>query len=75
MKLSFLDNVWLWIQRAYRSRQIWLSAAGAAFIALEGVFGMLQPLLPVNVFIVLSVILVVGAAWIRTVTTVSFKDK
>lgn len=53
----------------YRSKILWFNMICAALAALEGVTGLLQPHLSVNVFTALSVVLPVGNAMLRVVTT------
>ena len=53
----------------WRSRVLWLNAAASALAALEANTGLLQPLLPVNFYSVLSVALAVGNAALRVITS------
>lgn len=53
----------------WRSKTLWLNAIAAALVALEANSGLLQPLLPVNLYTVLAVALPVVNALLRVVTT------
>lgn len=53
----------------YKSKTIWFNILVAGLAALEGVFSMFQPMLPVNTYAVLSTILVVGNAALRVIST------
>jgi hypothetical protein len=49
----------------WRSRTIWFNALAAMLLAAEASFSLLQPLLPGNVYALLSFCLVVGNALLR----------
>lgn len=53
----------------WKSRTLWLNAAVLAFAALEAGLQVLQPLLPVNVFTLVALVLPVLNMVLRTVTT------
>jgi hypothetical protein len=53
----------------YKSKTIWFNIGVAGLAALEGSFSMLQPLLPVNTYAILSTLLVVGNAALRIIST------
>ena len=64
-----------WLERAIRSKTMLFNAIVAALAALEGVFGMLQSYVPGNVFAYLTIILTVGNAFLRVLTTQALADK
>lgn len=64
-----------WFDRVIRSKTMWFNAVIAALAAMEGVFSLLQPLLPGNVFAWLTVALTVGNAFLRTITAKPLADK
>lgn len=53
----------------YRSRTLWINAVAAGLVMLEAKTDALQPLLPVNFYAALSVLLPVMNAVLRCVTT------
>jgi hypothetical protein len=53
----------------YKSKTIVFNIVVAMLLALEPVFNLLQPLLPSNVYAVLSVLLVVGNAALRIISS------
>ena len=53
----------------YRSKTIWFNAIAAAFVALEAVFHLLQPLLGPVTYPVVLVVITVGNAFLRVITT------
>lgn len=53
----------------WRSRTLIVNAAAAGLLALEAGTGVLQPLLPVNLYVALAVALPVVNAILRVVTT------
>lgn len=53
----------------WRSRTLWFNAVCAALATAEASYGVLQPLLPVPVYALLSVALPVGNALLRVLTT------
>lgn len=57
----------------YKSKILWFNAVVAALVALEASFSILQPLIPANVYAVLSVVLTVGNAALRVITTQAIK--
>lgn len=64
-----------WIARIIRSKTIMFNMVVAALAALEAVFSVLQGVLPGNVYAYLTVLLTVGNAVLRVLTTVPLKDK
>ena len=53
----------------YRSKTLWFNAFAAGLAALEMGFNLLQPLLPVNFYLILAVALPVINSMLRVVTT------
>lgn len=53
----------------WQSRTLWLNAVAAGLVALEASTGLLQPLLPVNLYTAVAVALPVVNAMLRTVTS------
>lgn len=53
----------------WKSRTLWLNAAAGALVALEANTGLLQPLLPVNLYTALAVGLPVLNAALRILTS------
>jgi hypothetical protein len=53
----------------WKSRVLRINAAAAALAALEANTGLLQPLLPVDFYSALAVVLAVGNAALRVITT------
>lgn len=53
----------------YRSKTMLFNGAVAALTALEAASGMLQPFLPANAYAMGMVLLAVGNAFLRVVTT------
>lgn len=53
----------------YQSKTLWFNAICASLTALEAVSGLLQPYVPVNLFLMMSVLLPVGNAFLRVVTS------
>lgn len=64
-----LQKAGTWLGHASYSRTMRFAALMSALMALEGMFSLLQPHLPVNVFAVSSVVLTVGLAYYRSITT------
>lgn len=58
-----MDKKW------YESKTLRFNAACAALIALEASLGVIQPLMPVNVYAILSLALTVGNAVLRVITS------
>ena len=56
-----------------RSKTLQVNAIAAALVALEASSGLLQPLLPVNLYTAIAVALPVINAWLRVVTTQGVK--
>ena len=57
------------MKKWYQSRTLWVNAIAAMLVALQGVFGILQPYLPVDFYAMLAVGLPVVNALLRVVTT------
>lgn len=53
----------------WHSKTLWINAAAAALVAFEAASGLLQPLLPVNLYTAIAVALPVVNAVLRVVTT------
>lgn len=53
----------------WHSRTIWINVLAAGLLALEATTGMLQPLLPVNLYTAIAVGLPVINAMLRVLTT------
>ena len=70
-----MNNIKIWFDRVIRSRTLWFNAVVAGLAALEGVFGLLQAFIPGNVFAYLTVILTVGNAILRVLTTTALESK
>lgn len=64
-----------WISRIIRSKTMLFNILLATGAALEGVTGVLQTVLPGNVFAWFTVALTVGNAVLRIVTTQPLTDK
>lgn len=70
-----MKNINKWLGRAIRSKTMIFNALGASAITLEASLGLLAPLLPVNAFAAISVVLAVGNTILRTITTKPLSDK
>ena len=57
----------------WKSRTLWVNAVAAMLIALEAGTGILQPLLPINLYTVLAVGLPIINALLRVITTSGVK--
>lgn len=53
----------------YKSKTVWFNIIVAGLVALEASFAMLQPLLPVNAYGVLTTVLAVGNAMLRVISS------
>lgn len=53
----------------WKSRTLWFNAACAALLALEAATGVIQPYVPVNVYLVMAAVLPVVNAILRVITT------
>lgn len=53
----------------WKSRTLWFNAIAAALIALEATTGVLQPRLPVNLYMFMAVVLPIINAVLRVITT------
>lgn len=56
-------------KRWFTSKTLWFNAAAAALVALEASSGLLQPLLPVNLYAAFAVLLPVVNAVLRVLTS------
>lgn len=57
----------------WKSKTLWVNAVAAMLVALEAGTGVLQPLLPVNLYTVLAVGLPIINALLRVITTSGVK--
>lgn len=57
------------MKKWYRSKMLWANAIAAMLVALQGVFGILQPYLPVDFYAAMAVTLPVVNALLRVVTS------
>lgn len=57
----------------WKSKTLWVNAIVAMLVALEAGTGVLQPMLPVNLYTVLAVGLPIVNALLRVITTVGVK--
>ena len=57
----------------WKSKTLWVNAAAAMLVALEAGTGVLQPMLPVNLYTVLAVGLPIVNALLRVITTAGVK--
>ena len=64
-----------WLIRCMRSKTMLFNAIVASLAALEGVFSLLQPHIPGNVFAYITVLLTVGNAFLRVITTQPLSEK
>ncbi len=53
----------------WQSRTLWLNASAAALLALESAWGVLQPIVPVNFYVLMAVLLPVANAMLRVLTS------
>jgi hypothetical protein len=63
------------LRGALKSKTIWFNAIAAGFAAMESTFSLLQPIVSGNVFIYITVVVTVGNAILRTITSQSLADK
>jgi hypothetical protein len=70
-----MNTITKWFHRIIRSRTMLFNILVAAFAAMEPVFGLLQAFVPGHVYAYLTVILTVGNAILRAITTTSLSDK
>jgi len=64
-----------WIIRCMKSKTMLFNAIVASLAALEGVFNLLQPHIAGNVYAWVSIVLVTGNAFLRTITTQPLSEK
>lgn len=57
------------MKKWYHSKTLWVNVTVAALVAFEAVFGLLQPVLPVNLYTSIAVGLPVVNAILRVITT------
>lgn len=57
----------------WKSKTLWVNAIAAMLVALEAGTGVLQPILPVNLYTVLAVGLPIVNALLRVITTAGVK--
>ena len=57
----------------WESKTLWVNAIAAMLVALEAGTGVLQPMLPVNLYTVLAVGLPIVNALLRVITTAGVK--
>lgn len=57
----------------WKSKTLWVNAVAAMLVALEAGTGILQPLLPINLYTVLAVGLPIINALLRVITTSGVK--
>lgn len=57
----------------WQSRTLWINGVAAALLAFEAASGLLQPLLPVNLYTAMAVALPVINAVLRVITTQGIK--
>lgn len=57
----------------WKSRTLWVNAVAAMLVALEAGTGVLQPLLPINLYTALAVGLPIINALLRVITTSGVK--
>lgn len=57
----------------WKSKTMWVNAIAAMLVALEAGTGVLQPMLPVNLYTVLAVGLPIVNALLRVITTAGVK--
>ena len=75
MNNIFFNEVKIWAIRCWKSRTIMFNLFIAFFASLEGIYQVLQPYLPGNVFAWITVILTVGNAILRVLTTQPLSNK
>jgi hypothetical protein len=57
----------------HRSKTIWVNALAAGLVALEAVTGLLQPHLPLDIYVAVAVGLPVLNAMLRVITSEAIK--
>lgn len=65
----FINSIKAFFSSCLYSKTMWFNTIIAALLALEPVFGLLQTVLPGNVYAWSSIVLTVGNAILRIVTT------
>lgn len=75
MNNIYFNEVKIWTIRCWKSRTIMFNLFVAFYVSLESIFSVLQPYIPGNVYAWTTVLLTVGNAMLRVVTTQSLRDK
>ena len=70
-----MEAIKIWFHRIIRSRTLWFNAIVAGLATLEGVYSVLQPFVPGNAYAYFTVLLTVGNAVLRAVTTTPLSAK
>ena len=53
----------------YHSKTIWFNATAASLLLIEQNLPILQPLIPLNIYTVATVVIPLVNVWLRTITT------
>ncbi len=53
----------------YHSKTIWFNAKAASLLLVEKNLPILQPLIPLNIYTVATVVIPLVNVWLRTITT------
>ena len=53
----------------YHSKTIWFNATVASLLLIEQSLPTLQPLIPINIYAVATVVIPLVNVWLRTITT------
>ena len=67
MNMSSFSKKW------YRSKTIWFNAAAASLLLVEQNLSVLQPLIPLNIYTVATVVIPIVNVWLRVITTKGIK--
>ena len=57
----------------YPSKTIWFNATAASLLLVEQNLPILQPLIPLNIYTVATVVIPLVNVWLRTITTKGVK--
>lgn len=57
----------------YHSKTIWFNAMAASLLLIEQNLPILQPLIPLNIYTVATVVIPLVNVWLRTITTKGVK--
>lgn len=60
-------------KRWFTSKTLWLNAVAAGLVAMEAGWGLLQPVLPLNFYTLMAVVLPVANAMLRVLTSQGVK--